>query len=158
MFQGKVKAALQLLRNESDSKGSMLPLNSRLPTGLTVREKLISKHPIGQPIHPSTVLSFPTPKLPSHPVIIESLDGASIRVAALHTNGSAGPSGLDALGWRRLCTSFQCASTDRCNSLTLVARKVCTTYVDPQGIAAITANHLIALDKLQECAPLVLVR
>ena len=84
MFQGKVKAALQLLRNESDSKGGMLPLNSKLPTGL-VCEELISKHPIGQPIHPSAVLSFPTPKLPSHPVIFYSLDGASIRTAALHT-------------------------------------------------------------------------
>ena len=68
---------------------------------------LISKHPIGQPIHSSAFLSYPTSKLPSHPVIFDSLDGASIRSAALHTNGSAGPSGLDALGWRRLCTSFQ---------------------------------------------------
>ena len=124
MFQGKVKAALQLLLNESDSKGGMLPLNSKLPTGLTVREELISKHPIGQPIHPSAILSFPTPKLPSHPVIFESLDGALIRAAALHTNGSAGPLGLDALGWRRLCISFQRASTDLCNSIALVAQKI----------------------------------
>ncbi|KAL5479231.1 hypothetical protein EMCRGX_G022727 [Ephydatia muelleri] len=36
MFQEKVKAALQLLHNELDSKGSMLPINARLPTGLTV--------------------------------------------------------------------------------------------------------------------------
>ena len=154
MFQGKVKAALQLLRNESVSKGGMLPLNSKLPTGLTVHEELISKHPIGQPIHPSAVLSFPTSKLPSHPVIFDSLDGASIRTAALHTNGSAGPSGLDALGWRRLCTSFQRASTDLCNSLALVARKICTTYVDPQGVAALTANRLIALDKCPGVRPI----
>ena len=59
MFQGKVKAAIQLLCNESDSKGGMLLLNSKLPTGLTVREVLISKHPIGQPIHSSAVLSYP---------------------------------------------------------------------------------------------------
>ena len=132
----------------------MLPLNSKLPTGLTVREELISKHPIGQPIHPSAVLSIPTSKLPSHPVILDSLDGASLWTAALHTNGSAGPSGLDALGWRHLCTSFQHASTDLCNSLALVARKICTTYVDPQGVAALTANRLIALDKCPRVRPI----
>ena len=149
-FRGKVKAALQLLRNESVSKGGMLPLNSKLPTGLTVHEELISKHPIAQPIHPSAVLSFPTSKLPSHPVIFDSLDGAT---AALHTNGSAGPSGLDALGWRCLCTSFQRASADLCNSLALVARQICTTYVDPQGVAALTANCLIALRQMSRSAP-----
>ena len=150
MFQGKVKAALQLLHNESDSKGGMLPLNSKLPTGLTVSEELISKHPIGQPIHPSAFCHF----LLQNCQVILSLDGASIRAAALHTNGSAGPSGLDALGWRRLCTSFQRASTDLCNSLTLVARKICTTYVDPQSIAALTANRPIALDKCPGVRPI----
>ena len=154
MFQGKVKVAIQLLCNESDSKGGMLLLNSKLPTGLTVRDELISKHPIGQPIHPSAVLSSPTLKLPSRPVIFDSLGGASIRTAALHKHGSAGPSGLDALGWRRLCTSFQRASTDLCNSLALVARKICTTYVDPRGLAALTANRLIALDKCPRVRPI----
>ena len=79
------------------------------------------------------------------------MDGALIRTAALHTNGSAGPSGLDAL---RLCTSFQHASTDLFNSLALVARKICTTYVDPQGLAALTANRLIALDKCPGVHPI----
>ena len=115
----------------------MLPLNSKLPTGLTVREELISKHPIGQPIHPSAVLSSPTLKLPSRPVIFDSLGGASIWTAALHKN-----------------SSFQRASTDLCNSLALVARKICTTYVDPQGLAALTANRLIALDKCPGVRPI----
>ena len=92
--------------------------------------------------------------LPNCQVSFDSLDGASIRSAALHTNGSAGPSGLDALGWRHLCTSFQRASTDLCNSLALVARKICTTYVNPQGLAALTANRLIALDKCSGVRPI----
>ena len=154
MFQGKVKAALQLLHNESDSKSGMLPLNSKLPTGLTVSEELISKHPIGQPIHPSAVLSFPTPELPSHPVIFDSLDGASIRAAALHTNGSAGPSGLDALGWRRLALLFSMPPLISAIASPWLHEK----YVLPQSIAALTANCLIALINVQECAPLVLVR
>ena len=55
---------------------------------------------------------------------------------------------------RRLCNSFQRASTDLCNSLALVARKICTIYVDPQGIAALTANRLIALDKCPGVRPI----
>ncbi|KAL5467222.1 hypothetical protein EMCRGX_G031422 [Ephydatia muelleri] len=50
--------------------------------------------------------------------------------------------------------SFQRASTDLCNSLALVARKICTTYVDPQGLAALTANRLIALDKCPGVRPI----
>ena len=32
---------------------------------------------------------------------------------------------------------FQTTSTDLCNSLALVARKICITYVDPQGFVEI---------------------
>ena len=158
MFQGKVRAARQLLHHESDSKGGMLPLNSKLPSGITVREKLISKHPIGQPIHSSAVLSLPTPKLPSHPVIFDSLDEASIRAAALHTNGSAGPSGLDALCWRRLCTSFQHASNDLCNSLALVAEKYVQLMLTLKVLQHSLPTVLLLLINVQVCAPLMLVR
>ncbi|KAL5490852.1 hypothetical protein EMCRGX_G016044 [Ephydatia muelleri] len=118
MFQGKVKAALQLLCNESVSKGGMLPLNSKLPTGLTVHEELISKHPIGQPIHPSAVLSFPTSQ--SGQLLYIQMDQLVHLVLML----------LPSLG----CTS--------------------TTYVDPQGVAALTANRLIALDKCPGVRPI----
>ena len=55
--------------------------------------------------------------------------------------------GLDAYGWRRLCTSFQGASNDLCDGLASVARRLCTSYVDPAEIAALVAGWLIALDK-----------
>ena len=119
---------------------------------------LISKHPIGQPIHSSAFLSYPTSKLPSHPVIFDSLDGASIQSAALHTNGSAGPSGLDALGWRRLCTSFQRASTDLCNSLALVARKYVQLMLTLKVLQHSLPTVLLPLINVQACAILVLVR
>ena len=61
--------------------------------------------------------------------------------------GSAGPSGLDAYGWRRLCTSFKGASGELCHSLALVARRVCTSFVDPKSISPLLACRLIALDK-----------
>ena len=49
---------------------------------------------------------------------------------------------------------FSACSNDLCNSLALVARKICTTYVDPQDIAAFTANRLIALDKCPGVRPI----
>ena len=58
-----------------------------------MRDILADKHSPGQP---DTIISdYPADV---HPVLFGSLDAAMIRSAALHTNGSAGPSGLDALG------------------------------------------------------------
>ena len=66
----------------------------------------------------------------------------------MHTTASAGPSGIDAHGWRRLCTSFKGGSNDLCHSLALVARRICTSYVDPKSISPLSlACRLIALDK-----------
>ena len=115
MFQGKVRAALRILTNES--KGGSLPIDARLSTHPdqpipTVCDKLLKNHPLGQTAHPDALISSTTPRPVTHPVVFDCLDGASIDTAALHTNGSAGPSGIDSTGWRRLCTSFQKASAD----------------------------------------------
>ena len=89
-----------------------------------------------------------------HPVIFDALDGALIRGVALRTQGAAGPSGLDAFSWRRLCTSFQGASDDLCQSLAMVARRLCTTFVDPEGLEAFVASCLIALNKCPGVCPI----
>jgi len=57
-----------------------------------------------------------------HPVIFEALDGSVIIAAALCTNGSAGSSGVDAYGWRHLCTTLKSASTELCCSIAILAR------------------------------------
>ena len=64
-----------------------------------------------------------------------------IRTAALQTEGSAGPSGVDCHGWWHMCTS---ALSELYNSVALMARGICTTLV---GLALLTARRLIALDK-----------
>ena len=79
--------------------------------------------------------------------MFDSLDSKRIKSADLRTSGAAGPSGLDALAWRRLCTSHKTASNELCNALALVAKCLCTTHIDPQSIAPLTACRLIALDK-----------
>ena len=71
--------------------------------------------------------------------VFECIDGAAISKVAICTNGSAGPSGLDASGWKRLCVSFQSSSVHLCNNLALVTRRICTVYVDQQGLAPFTA-------------------
>ena len=70
-----------------------------------------------------------------------------IRATAPRTNGAAGPSGIDAGGWRRLCTSFKSASSDLCHSLAATARRLCTSLVDPKSVAPLLACRLLALDK-----------
>ena len=61
-------------------------------------------------------------------------------------DGAAGPSGIDAAGWKRQCTSFGKHSTDLCDAISCLARIICTTYVDPKGLEALVACRLIALD------------
>ena len=50
----------------------------------------------------------------ANPITFEGLDADAILQAALHTNGAAGPSGLDAYAWRKLCSSFKSASNSLC--------------------------------------------
>ena len=75
------------------------------------------------------------------------MDGTVIRAAVLCTNGSAGPSGVDAYSWRRLCTAFKSASTELCCSIAIFAHQLCTSYLDPEIVVPLVACRLIALDK-----------
>ena len=52
-----------------------------------------------------------------HPVIFEQHDEHVICQTILHLGGAAGPTGVDALGWCCLCTSFRAASTGLFHSL-----------------------------------------
>ena len=94
-----------------EGKGSSLPLDSTIHTSdqqlTTVREELAKKHPPGQPAHGDTLVPSTAQNHDIHPVLFECTDGDTVWNAALHTNGSAGPSGLDTIGWKCLCTSFQ---------------------------------------------------
>ena len=58
----------------------------------------------------------------------------------------AGPSGLDTHSWRRVYTAFKSASNSLCQSLAEVAKRLCSSLVDPQGLAPLLACRLIALD------------
>ena len=69
----------------------------------------MEKHPQGMDPDASCLLEG-EPEM-ANPITFEGLDAEAIKKAALHTHGAAGPSGLDANAWRRLCSSFKAAST-----------------------------------------------
>ena len=72
----------------------------------------------------------------------------------LHSSGSAGPSGLDADCWRRLCSSFKGASSALCRALAGLARLLATVVVGPLGLAPFLACRLIALNKRPGVRPI----
>ena len=141
MFLGKTKDAIRLL-STSDC-GGPLDLNE-IFDGKSVLEILESKHPPPRP----TALFHPDVEPPTvHPVVFEAIDARCIRSAALHTFGAAGPSGTDAACWRRLCTAYKKASNDLCHAISLVSRRLCSSYVHPSCISSLLACRLIPLNK-----------
>ena len=71
----------------------------------------------------------------------------------METEGAAGPSGLDATAWRHLCCSFQ-SSFDLCAALASVAKRICTTFIDPKCLSAFVACRLVPLDKCPGVRPI----
>ena len=154
-MEGKVRAALQLIAK--DNSGGPLPLDKAVsltdssPSSSTppemVREVLLKKHPSPQPPKQSSIVTPDSSTTNPHPILFDRLDGQLIRSTALRMDGAAGPSGLDAAAWKRLCTSFKAASTELCDALASTARRICTNFVDPSGVSAFVACCLVALDK-----------
>ena len=154
VFAGKLGAAMRLLsEHASGGEGGAGVLDLAAPESpdstTTVRDVLLSKHPPAAGLNEAALCNTDPTFQPVdvHPVLFDRLNGSIIRQAALRTRGSAGPSGVNADNWRRLCTAFRSVSSDLCEALALVARRVCTMYVDPSSLSAFVACRLIPLDK-----------
>ena len=154
MMEGKVRAALRLISEENG--GGTLDLNSQVAPHAheTVREALLKKHPSAEPPRQSALVTGETPANDPHPVLFDGIDGDMIQSTALKTDGAAGPSGLDAAAWRRMCSFFKTCSTELCDALAAVARRICSSYVDPSSLTAYVACRLIALDKCPGVRPI----
>ena len=156
-MEGKVKAVLWLISDHE--KGSVLPLNSVVSTtadtpAKTVHDILLEKHPPAKPLVPSTIREPDNGISEPHPIHFNQINGPLIRKVALKMDGAAGPSGIDAAGWKRLWTSFRTHSADLCDALASLAKRICTTYVDPKGLEAFLASRVIALDKCPGVRPI----
>ena len=150
MMEGRVNAALRCLASACDCG----PLSLDHVVGShsdgsskTVYDVLKDKHPSGHAADPALVLGVIEPSVTFHSVLFEGLDAALIRSVALQISDAAGPSGADACSWRLYCTSFGSTSADLCHAISAFGRRICTSYVDPTGLTAYTACHLIPLDK-----------
>ena len=100
-----------------------------------------------------SAISDTPPATKPHPIIFDRIDVPLIRSLAQKMEGSSGPSSLDSIAWKRLC-SFKSASVDLCNSIAGLTRRLCSSYVDPQGISSLTACCLVALDKRPGIRPI----
>ena len=144
MMRGKVRAALRMVSDHGSA--GVLRLEEEID-GKPVRDVLKEKHPAAQAACSAALLSLVDNTVETHPVLFERIDGDLIRSTALKVQGSAGPSGMDATGWRRICTGFHGASRDLCNALAAFTRRICSTFTDPSGLAAFIASRLIPLNK-----------
>ena len=151
MMRGKVRAALRMV-SDLGSAG-VLGLEEEID-GKPVRDILREKHPAAQAACSAALLSLVDNTVETHPVLFERIDGDLIRSTALKVQGSAGPSGMDAAGWRRMCTAFHGASRDLCNALSAFTRRICSTLTDPSGLAAFIACRLIPLNKNPRVRPI----
>ena len=112
-----------------------------------MKDHLLDKHPCRRPAL-KEIISQEDPNSVPHKVMCDEIDNTMIRDSTQRMTGSAGPSGVNAMGWKRFCSSYGKAS-DLCKAIARVARRINTSYVDPKGLMSFTACCLIALDKSQ---------
>ena len=151
VLQGKIKAATRLITEHQDQ--GCLSLESIQQDGRTVKEHLQEKHPPRKPSTKEAISSNPTTTEP-HEVIYQRIDAPLVRSMIQQMGGAAGPSGMDAQAWKRMCSSFGNSSGDLCNSIANLTKKLCSHYVDPKGISSLMACRLIALDKSPGVRPI----
>ena len=81
-----------------------------------------------------------------------------IRSTTVKTKRSGGPCGIDVNGFRGIlaCKSFKQSSVKLWDEILMLAKRLCTTYIDPDSIEAclLTVLHLLIretdlLDRLE---------
>ena len=142
MLQGKVHAALRLLEKASN-------LGIAEVNDLTMEHlKLLHPEPQG-----AAGITLATGEVPYFdPVVFSAIDEDSVAKAALKTKGAAGPSGLDADGWRRMLVSknFGKFGKDLRTAVARMTTVLCTKEIETSAINSLEAYiacRLIPLEK-----------
>ena len=142
---GKIANALRCL--EDEQKGHILSLNEQVGKK-TVNQILREKHPQPCPLSEEYIVEGPYEQtIPFHPSIFDNLNARTIRQASMKTQGSHGPSGLDANEWRRILTNFGQSSNNLCRCLAEISKLLATTELPLESLQAYNASRLIPLDK-----------
>ena len=152
MFEGKTHAALRFLSDNPIN--GLLDINEYADGERTVLETLQAKHPPAGDVVQEALITTTEDPPEVHPILFDQLTGKSVRNAALRTQGSAGPSGVDASGWKRMCTAFHKDSNDLCAAIAAVGRRITTELVDPKSLQAFLACRLIPLNKNPRVRPI----
>ena len=140
MLLGKVSPAMKYINSEDDTKG----VHSLSPQ---IKQLLQDKHPNARDV--SEDIRLPQTAVEPEPVIYEEINGTSVYKAAKLIQGSGGPTLIDADGWRHiLCSkSFGNASSELCEAIADLAKKLCRDNINPDTLEEFVANRLIPLDK-----------
>ena len=96
MLEGQVQAALQIIAQNGNSGILSLKVNWK---------QLCQKHLPKQPLVPAAIVEPETSIEEPHCIMFDQIDWHMTQRTALLTDGAAGPSGLDAVAWKRLCSS-----------------------------------------------------
>ena len=151
MNLGKVANAISTLQNEQN--GGILDLQEKI-NGVTVLQILKSKHLLSQPCDPALIVKDWPKTLPYHPSIFDRFNGHARRKATLETSDGHGPSGVNALEWRRYLTAFGSRSESLCRTKSKIAVRLATEEQDPTSLQAYNACRLIPLDKCPGVRPI----
>ena len=139
MQKGNVNSAIKLL--SSKMQNGILPLNDE------TMNMLKQKHPKASKASDDVLL----PDTPEtiHEIRYEELTADNIRRAAMRTKGGAGPSNMDAEGWKRMLTSnnFGTSPSDLCKAITEAVKKLSSKKETSNTLEAFLASRLIPLDK-----------
>ena len=149
MLEGKVHAAIRMLDDENS--GGILNLTDQTLYDLKL------KHPDSAPVNDSVLMKGETPFI--DPVMFENIDETTISKAALRTKGAAGPSGVNADGWRRMLLSKNYGKTgiELRKSLAKFAKTLCLKELNHEldnSLEAYISCRLIPLDKKPGVRPI----
>ena len=122
--------AMKLLTNNMKN---VLSLNKK------TLEQLKQKHPQRRDADPEIMLPGKPEEI--HPIKFHSINAENVRKAALKKMGGAGPSGLDADGWKRIFTLSQIGDStdDLCKTFAEVIKKLCTVKNQSTSLEAFLA-------------------
>ena len=140
MLIGKLSPAAKFVDSENDTKG-VHTLSGE------IKQLLLEKHP--KACEATNDILLPVRAEDPEPVIFEEIDSTAVYNAAKHIQGSGGPTLIDADGWRHiLCSkSYGKASTELCEVIADLAKKLCREPIQPDSLRELVANRLIPLDK-----------
>ena len=146
MHKGNVTNAMKLLTDNMQI--GILPLNQK------TLHQLKQKHPKGKEAELDVLLADTPEQV--HPIKFDAIDADLVKGAAVRTRGGAGPSGLDADGWRRLLITkqFGTSSTDLCKAIAEVIKKLCTADNLSPSLEPFLACCLIPLDENPSLRPI----